>query len=222
MEPLRERVLCLRCLRPQTTCYCKTVKPFRAEPQIVLLQHPAEQRNGIGTARMTHHCITNSKLIFGCQFEDNSDVNELIHEPDHHCVVLYPSKRSLNLSSKTLPEIQASFPHDKKLVVFIIDGTWYSAKKMINHSPNLAALPHISFIPKQASEYKIRRQPAEQCVSTIEAVHQILAMLEPKLDASNLLDVFRGMVEKQVYYAEHKNQVRVVMNKRIKTAEIQA
>src|SRR4051812_2892075 len=92
------RVICRRCLKSEITCYCKRVRPFRSRLQFVLLQHPLEYRKSIGTARMTYHCVENSLLILGTDFNENPEVNQLIGNPENHCVVLYPGKDSYNIS----------------------------------------------------------------------------------------------------------------------------
>jgi DTW domain-containing protein YfiP len=100
---------------------------------------------------MTHLCIENSKLIHGTGFQKNSTVNELIADPKNHCIVLYPGANSRNISAHPSEEVQSWFPKDKTLVIFIIDGTWACAKRMIVRSPNLIALPQIGFTPKNRS-----------------------------------------------------------------------
>ena len=200
------RQLCVKCLKSERTCYCSQLRPFQTKLQLVLLQHPMERKKAIGTARMTHFCIEGSKLIPGKEFNDDSEVNAIISDPGNFCVVLYPGKESKNISvPETLNEFQKGVPSEKKLVIFVIDGTWAHAKRMVRESPNLLALSQICFTPKSLSEYKIRQQPADFCLSTIEAVHQILEHLESAVNAEILLQMFRTMVDQQIRIAsEHQ------------------
>lgn len=195
-----ERILCLRCLRSQKTCYCKRVRPFHSRFQFVLLQHPREYRNSIGTARMVHHCIKNSQLIVGMEFSENREVNQLISDPNNHCVVLYPSENSTNISLQSPDESESTFPKGKNHIIFVMDGTWSCAKKMLNRSQNLSQLPQICFTPQKQSEYRIRQQPNANCLSTLEAVHRILELLDPSVHRLHLLEVFRFMVEQQIHH----------------------
>jgi DTW domain-containing protein YfiP len=196
------RNLCNHCLKSEVFCYCEELKPFRANAVIALLQHPLERRRTVGTARMAHLTIENSLLIPGIDFENNDEVNRLIADLSNHCVVLYPGRRSLNISKFAKDEIRNAFPKDKTLVVFVIDGTWACAKTMVSRSRNLVELPQICFTPTRTSEYQFRRQPHALCLSTIEAVHQILEILEPESDPSPLISLFRNMVKKQVTYTK--------------------
>jgi len=171
--------------------------------QFVLLQHPLEHRNGIGTARMAHHCLENSKLILGASFDDNVQVNSLIADSENHCVVLYPGNDSINITQESPSETEKRFPVGKNRVIFVIDGTWFCAKKMLRKSLQLSLLPQICFTPKAGSEYKIRQQPHPQCLSTIEAVHYLIEHLDPGVDPSNLMNVFRGMVARQLTFLKN-------------------
>lgn len=194
------RNLCLRCLRAEVTCYCKHVRSFRSRFQLVLLQHPREYRNSIGTARITHHCIENSKLIAGAEFDQNQEVNQLLADPKNHCIVLYPGLNSINISQLSPAEIEESFPVGKTPVIFIIDGTWNCAKKMLIRSPKLNQLPQICFTPETGSNYRIRKQPDPQYLSTIEATHRLLTLLDPAVNPANLLEVFEKMVDRQIEF----------------------
>jgi DTW domain-containing protein YfiP len=208
LSPTRKnRVLCLRCLRSESTCYCQEVRPVRSRFQFILLQHPLEHRNCIGTARMTHHCLENSRLILGTAFDKDPQVIELTSNPDNHCVVLYPGPNSVNISLESETQTENRFPVGKNRVIFVIDGTWFCAKKMLRQSPNLSSLPQICFTPKSGSEYKIRQQPHPQCLSTIEAVHHLIEVLDPKVNPANLLEVFRSMVARQLKFLERSQAV---------------
>lgn len=198
-----ERGLCLRCLKPPTTCYCKEVCSIQPFFQLILLQHPLERRKAIGTARMTHLCIENSKLILGTDFDQNNEVNRLLLNEKNHCIVLYPGQNSLNISTQTPEETRKGFPPDKKLVIFVIDGTWHCAKKMLYRSRLLSQLPQICFSLDKKSEYKIRKQPDSYCLSTIEAVHHIIEVLDPTINPDSLLDIFRNMVKNQIRFLKN-------------------
>jgi DTW domain-containing protein YfiP len=205
----QERTLCCRCLKPQALCYCAQVKSFRSRVRIVLLQHPLERKKTVGTARMTHLCIENSLLVPGIDFDRNPVVNQLLEDPENHCVVLYPGPGAKNIS---LPEFQDSktwVPENKTLVIFVVDGTWPCAKRMLRRSPKLLSIPQICFTPSKQSEYRFRRQPEEHCLSTIEAVHVMLEILDPSVNSGHLLELFRTLVDQQVRFSSHGNVRRL-------------
>ncbi len=52
------------------------------------------------------------------------------------------------------------------------------AKKMYKSSLNLKELPTLAFKPETLSRFRIKRQPEPHCLSSIEAIYEILTLLE--------------------------------------------
>ena len=69
----------------------------------------------------------------------------------------------------------------RSYVLVVIDGTWREAKKMYQRSPalqNLAAI-HLDLTAiERKSEYVVRTQPTDQCLSTVEIVAHTVEILE--------------------------------------------
>ena len=63
-------------------------------------------------------------------------------------------------------------------MVFLLDATWSGARKMLRLSSSLQRLPRIMFTPSAPSRYLIKQQPQAGCLSTLEAVHELLLVLE--------------------------------------------
>lgn len=202
------RLFCGRCRRPRSGCYCSLCVPFESEPRFIVLTQPREAKHRLGTGRMAHLCLANSLLLEGVDFTADKRVNREIDDPDNCPALLYLSPASINLSQLPLSGRQAPFPKHRKPVVFVLDGTWKSVRKMLRLSKNLARLPMICFDPPSASAYRIRREPRPQCYSTIEAIHQVIELLAPRRDQQspisqphdNLLAVFRSVIDRQLTY----------------------
>jgi len=112
-----------------------------------------------------------------------------------------------------MEERSALFPKNKKLTIFVIDGTWLTAKKMIKHSHNINQLPRIAFTPVRPSTFRVRKQPHENCLSTIEAIHHTIELLGPTqgFDVNSrkhdhLLDAFDSMVELQLEFIRQSHE----------------
>ncbi len=200
----KHRSNCPRCKRPQIHCYCSQIKQIHSKICFVILIHPIEARRKIATGRMSHLCLANSVLICGDDLTDNVQVNEIIHNPDNHCLILYPHPSAVNLSSHSVDRKKMLFKNKKKTVVFVIDGTWRTARKTMRLSKNLQKLASICFIPTTPSQFKVRKQPAEHCYSSIEAIDTVLKLVESKnINAESesiLMIVFKEMVERQMQY----------------------
>lgn len=201
------RHLCTTCLHPDFSCYCSTIETFDPKAQFVILIHPIEFQRRIATGRMAHLILKNSILIRGHDFSEDWKVNSILQDEKNHCVVLYPHQNSLNLSCQ--PCLKDIFPKDKNLVVFVIDGTWATARQMMRQSENLQKIPKICFTPKARSNFRVRKQPDAHCLSTIEAIHEFIEVAYSSFDFDKsqrshdfLLKAFDSMVEKQIECAK--------------------
>lgn len=212
---------CSRCLQPEVGCYCHLLAPLDPGISFVILIHPIEVRRRIATGRMTYLSLQGSYLISGQDFSMNEQVNALIAHPDHHCVILYPGPHSLDISKGSIGGEGTWIPKGKRLVVFVIDGTWATAKKMMRESKNLQDLPQIGFTPQKPSAFIVRKQPAENCYSTIEAVHQTIELLGAVVGYDvdsrahdSLLQVFSSMVQRQLRHQQQAAELRGPYNSR--------
>jgi DTW domain-containing protein YfiP len=147
--------------------------------------------------------------VTGEKFDDHPTVNEILNDPRKTCMVLYPGPDSVNIEERLPDQMTSAKECGRNVVIFVIDGTWPCAKRMLKKSPRLASLPRLSFSSTKLSQYRIRKQPRSYCLSTVEAVHRVLQILEPQLDASNLLIVFQELVKAQIEFAK-LNQARTV------------
>ena len=86
--------------------------------------------------------------------------------------------------------------------IFILDGTWPCARKMLKLSKNLQKLKRVSFDNKIKSKFIIKQQPASLCLSTIESVYTVLNLLKEgdleQCETKGFLIPFEKMIEYQV------------------------
>lgn len=163
---------------------------------------------------MTHLSLSNSELYVGVDFRDHVQVNRVLNDSQNLCYVLYPDAQSHNLNETP---IQSA---GKNLVIFIIDATWSTAQKLLKVSSNLQALPKLSFTHTKSSQFQIKQQPENYCLSTIESTLTILELLahhgmeEIETEAfRSFLAPFEAMIEYQIgcisrSKSSHKNAAR--------------
>jgi DTW domain-containing protein YfiP len=179
-------------------CLCSSIKPFETKARFVILIHPKElKKEKAATGRLTKLSLKNSELIDGVDFTDDRRVNQLIQDPKYFPMLLYPGDESYNLSEGIFPK---EILQDKTLLIFIIDGTWACAKKMMRLSTNLHSLPRLSFTNNQPSEFLIKHQPHPSCLSTIESTSFLIdelnrVGLEQTSEQAQMLVVFREMID---------------------------
>ena len=167
--------MCYRCFWPKDLCWCGSIRPMATRTKIVLLIHPKEwKEQRTGTGRLTHLCLADSELIMGIGFDEHARVQELIRDPGNLPMLLYPGREA-----RVLPGgLPAEELGARRLVVFVLDGTWSCARKMLRLSPSLQRLPRLMFPPAAPSRFIIKQQPAEGCLCTLEATHELLLALE--------------------------------------------
>jgi DTW domain-containing protein YfiP len=187
-------MICYKCMMKH--CLCSSIKPFETKTHFVILIHPKElKKEKAATGRLTKLSLLNSELIDGVDFTQDKRVNDLICDQKYFPMLLYPGDESYNLSEGKFPK---EILQNKILLVFIIDGTWALAKKMMRLSMNLHSLPRLSFTNNKPSEFLIKHQPHPSCLSTIESTSFLVdelnrVGLEETTAQSQMLVVFREM-----------------------------
>ena len=185
--------------------------------RFVFLMHPKEfKREKAGTGRLAHLCLRNSELAMGLAWDRHPHLSGLLQDPAYFPMLLYPGPAALDLSAAAdRPEeggpAAPADPEDRltlaglrrqlagrRLAVLLLDGTWSGARKMLKLSPGLQRLPRLVLRPSAPSRFVIKQQPAAGCLSTLEAVHELMLQLEQAgldryPDAAQLLEVFGRM-----------------------------
>ena len=197
---------------------CNEVHKIKTKTKFVILMHPKEfKKVKNGTGHLTYLSLESSELFVGVDFTKHKRVNEIIDSYDSY--ILYPSQDAINLT-KEVPESQ------KEMAIFVIDSTWSCSLKMLRESKNLQQLKHISFDAVKLSEFEIKKQPSEYCLSTIESVLFVLELLNKhnKEEIKNacfedFLNPFKKMIEYQQKIISNplSNAVRFKRKKRDKS-----
>jgi len=206
-DTMQFRAWCPRCRRPGVGCYCSLIEPFDSVPRFVILSQPREAKHRLGTGRMAHLGLANSLWFEGVDFSQHPQVNREIADPANAPMLLFPSRQAVNLTNLTSTERQQLAAARRGAVVFVLDGTWKSVRKMMRLSDNLQRLPTICFNPPKPSAYGFRREPRPECYSTIEAIHQVIELFSvPDIETAaarrhdRLLKPFHFMVTTQLAY----------------------
>jgi DTW domain-containing protein len=160
---------------------------------VLLLQHPRERHVPIGTARLAHLCLPRSELRVGVDFDDDAAVRAALAGGAGETYLLFPGPNAIDLAA-----LKPAGP----ITLVVVDGTWWQARKLLKRNAALAALPQIRFTPHAPSNYRIRKEPADHCVATIEALAEVLGALEgdPERFAA-LRRPFDAMIDTQLHYA---------------------
>ena len=209
------RTVCPECERPESVCLCATLVRVPTRTRVVILQHPRESVVPINTARIAEKALPNSERHVGVEFAESARVRAALANREAPAILLYPGPGARDLAAE---------PPEGPVTLTVLDGTWWQAQKLFKKNPFLASLPRYAFDPGAPSRYRIRKEPAAHCVSTIEAIVTALRVLERRGDGSNglevdehgvdaLLDPFDAMVEHQLRFAAERRAERHLAKK---------
>ncbi|XP_045501360.1 tRNA-uridine aminocarboxypropyltransferase 2 [Colias croceus] len=173
-DPPSMRELCDQCERPQVVCWCSALPPERLQPgsTVILLQHPAEEKRCLRTAPMLQLGLAENKCLIykGKKFPQPRHENLESILSHKNTILLYPSKAAIDIKELNINE------NNYNLV--LIDGTWPQAKAMYASSPMLQKIKQVKLLTTSGSNYIIRTQPTEGCLSTLETAAEALSQLE--------------------------------------------
>jgi DTW domain-containing protein YfiP len=178
--------ICYRCYKPKNNCLCPYITEADTGVKFVILMHPKE----------AYLSLKNSEIRIGINFTDDEKLNGMLRDPRYQPFLLFPGRDFQ--TAETLQEIPG-----KQLLVVVIDGTWPCARKMLRLSSNLQMLPTLSFSGSYRSAFTFKREPSEECLSTIESCYYLVRELQrsakaKQCDVSSMLTVFSKMVEHQI------------------------
>lgn len=186
---LNVRDYCYRCFRPKTHCLCSLIPQVKNQTHVLVLQHKCERGHPFGTARFVRLGLAKAEVrVIWPDAQRRFTVPPIIEEG---LGLLYPSSRAIDLEKLA--------PRDRPKKLVLLDGTWDDAKGMYRDNPWLANLPHYCLRPSLPSIYRIRKEPSETSVSTLEAILLALSILEPDTAGlDSLLRAFERMVDEQL------------------------
>lgn len=175
--PPAGRPRCPRCELPTPSCLCRWAQAIDNPVELLLLQHPQEQHQAKGSARLLRLSLARCRLWVGEQF-DPAALQAALHQDGRHALLLYPPT-----PGQTEPMFEPTTNDDRPLRLVVIDATWRKSRKMLWLNPALQALPRLTLQDPPPSRYADHRKAerAEQR-STLEAAVLALQTLETQAE----------------------------------------
>ena len=188
------RAYCYLCRRAKITCLCGRIDKQPNDIPVYVLQHPDETSNPKGSAIIAELGLKQYQCWVGEDFRLHEGLNELLSKNDSGVIVLYPADNAELLSDD---RIKTSGENIKALLV--LDGTWRKAKKIWELNPQLHKLPQYRLPQNHKTEYRIRKAPQEDYLSTLESIVAALRVIERSPGAYKpLLTLFTEMIDFQI------------------------
>ncbi|XP_061554490.1 tRNA-uridine aminocarboxypropyltransferase 2 isoform X2 [Phycodurus eques] len=178
VEVSERRPTCSRCRRPQKVCLCPFLppQPLDVSTCLYIVQHPAEESRVLRTVPLLAACLPPGKcnVIVGRRFNEakNPELAEVCR--DSRTLILYPGPNSQNLEELAQRPGVDAVTHN----IILIDGTWSQAKNIFLKNSILHLPKQVQLNRSLLSQYVIRTQPSNICLSTLECAAVALSILE--------------------------------------------
>lgn len=183
---MSQRSYCTHCQRPQKTCLCDALVELSCDYQLIILQDPCEAKHALSSAPILEKSIRGAQLMIGERFNPESVLGR---DWQSNSVLVFPGEQAI--CAKKVIEKKTKY-------LILLDGTWRKVTRMLHNNPWLKQLPCFAIDVQHASQYKIRKSPRADGLSTIEAAVYVLDELHAGQDFSPILKAFEKMIELQI------------------------
>ncbi|XP_058025329.1 tRNA-uridine aminocarboxypropyltransferase 2 isoform X1 [Ahaetulla prasina] len=175
VELSTRRPECGRCGRPQKVCLCPflPVHPLKVSTCLYIIQHPAEESRVLRTVPLLTACLPEDKckVLIGRRFCEDRYPELASICKSSNTLILYPGAGATNLEEMDLSSTNS-------YTIVIIDGTWSQAKDIFLKNPLFQMPKQVQLKTSFSSQYIIRTQPTNACLSTLECAAIALAIVE--------------------------------------------
>lgn len=196
------RKVCPRCQRAEKVCVCDFIKPIANKIEVGILQHPSETKQVKGTAILAALSLQKCRLWVAEELDEAPDLKAWLAGAKPVYLLYPPTQQKESVEVIDTLNLSQNDPAEYK--VLVLDGTWRKTYKMMQINPALQTLPRVTIAPANISAYLIRKQKDSQSLSTIEAIAELLSILEqnPK-KFTPLLNAFAQMQQQQLAFRKH-------------------
>lgn len=179
---------CAECALHHPLCLCSLVPRIETASKLCLVLHRDEARKPTNTGRLAARCLVGSEvLVHGAQGQRVADPRgDAISS-----VLLYPCEQAR--------ELDASYLAKGPIRLVVPDGTWRQAAKMGRRIPWMKDLPRVSLPAGEVTGYRLRSEPKEGGLATMEAIARAFGVLAGKQVQADLERVFRILVDRTLY-----------------------
>lgn len=182
------RPLCLRCTRPLPACYCHLLVAVDNHWPVLILQHAGESRHALNTARIAQLCLQRVAVQKVQDGDSDATLQQILPAHLPAPVLVYPGEGGIP------PAQLAAAP---AVPLLFLDASWRKSRRMFLQSPWLQGLPRMALAPMAPARYRIRREPRPGYRSTLEAIVEVLGMVDG-CPAEVMLPIMDWMVAQQI------------------------
>lgn len=174
---------CIHCRLPEVRCVCDEIERVELPFNIVLCCHSKEWQRNDNTGQWA---LLSSKNIQRIRWHRKPElitpclpVADLGKKDGHY--LLFPGDDARAIQQLTRSKTDQSIHLSPIKTLWLIDGTWQEAQKILRQSPWLKAMPTLTIQAKQGhslkSHFKLRKN--QQGLCTLEAIEAAIADQAP-------------------------------------------
>jgi len=183
---------CPGCEIRRNLCFCNLIPQIPLQTRVVVLMHTSEEVLPSNTARLAAKALPNSEIRINGRVGDRLSVEDVI-EPGRTSLLLYPSAFAAELTADYVATLRGPFN------LIVPDGKWRQTQKFTRRESALLGIPHVKVTVGAPSEYRLRSQPNDRSLCTLEAIARALGALESREAQSRLEAILRVMVERTLW-----------------------
>jgi DTW domain-containing protein len=162
-------------------CICALVPTLHTRTQLALVVHYREARKPTNTGLLAARALANSRV--GIVGDRDRPLALPIVESGKRGALLFPADDAVPIEDVEIDTL------------VVPDGNWRQAGKFRARVPGLAELPCVRLPDVPHTRYRLRAEPREGGLATIEAIAYAFRVLEGDDVADQLLAIFDAMVE---------------------------
>lgn len=179
---------CIACRLPQDSCVCLKIDKVSLPFDVMICSHTKEWQRNDNTGQWAYLCSDDIRRFrWQRKLEQQESARsqiELSQQAGNY--LLFPSDDAQEIEQVNSPIQQ----------LWLLDGTWQEAQKMLRQSPWLKSMPKVKIANSNqqviSSQFKLRRN--QQGLSTMEAIAWAIATRDSNAAESlfNAFDVFQN------------------------------
>ncbi|PKG75319.1 DTW domain-containing protein [Shewanella sp. GutCb] len=192
-------VRCERCLLAKRYCTCAYRKLVNTQIAFMLIMYDDEVLKPSNSGRLIADIVPDTHAYIWSRNEPNRKMLSVITDPKYQAYVVFPSEYAVENQPIAESIDQGALSEGKTPLLIVLDGSWREAIKMFRKSPYLHGLPMLSFSPKAAASYALRKGSRDFQLGTAEVASLAIAAAGEPKNAGVLETWFSYFVESSLH-----------------------
>ncbi|MCZ4311248.1 tRNA-uridine aminocarboxypropyltransferase [Vibrio atlanticus] len=176
-------------------CICHLIPTVESQINLVLLTHENELSRDTNTGKLLQQSLEQCQSMVWQRKAPPTELMTLLEAQTRQPFLLFPSDQSIECQKAVMTQAQS-----RKPLFIILDGTWQEAKKMLNKSPWLQAVPQVHLDITSESSYTLRRNQDSGHLCTCEVGIELLKSLGESEPAKLIDDYYQQYLK--VFHAD--------------------